>query len=49
MDPRLREVIANSAFETIFVRDKGLMLGQGEVWITYDKLGFGLGAITLER
>jgi hypothetical protein len=49
MDPRLREVVANSAFETIFVRDKGMMLGGGEVWITYDNTGFGLGAITLER
>jgi hypothetical protein len=48
MNPRLREVVANSTFETIFVRDKGMMLGQGEVWITHDRTGFGLGAITLE-
>jgi hypothetical protein len=25
-----------------------MMLGQGEVWITPDKAGFGLGAITVE-
>jgi hypothetical protein len=48
MDPHIREVVANSTFETVFVRDKGMMLGEGEVWITHDKTGFGLGAITLE-
>jgi hypothetical protein len=48
MSPRLREVAAESSFETVFVRDKGMMLGQGEVWITPDKSGFGLGAITLK-
>jgi hypothetical protein len=48
LSPRLREVVAQSAFETVFVRDKGMMLGQGEVWITRDHTGFGLGAITLE-
>jgi hypothetical protein len=48
MSPRLREVAAESSFETVFVRDKGMMLGEGEVWITPDKSGFGLGAITLK-
>jgi hypothetical protein len=48
MDPRIRAVVAKSSFETIFVRDKGMMLGEGEVWITNDKMGFGLGAIKLE-
>jgi hypothetical protein len=48
MNPRLREVVANSTFETSFVRDKGMMLGQGQVWITRDKTGFGLGAIPPE-
>jgi hypothetical protein len=48
MGPSIREVVAKSTFETIFVRDKGMMLGQGQVWITRDKTGFGLGAITLE-
>jgi hypothetical protein len=48
MGPYIREVLANSTFKTIFVRDNGMMLGQGEVWITHAKTGFGLGAITLE-
>jgi hypothetical protein len=48
LDPRLREVVAKSTFETVFVRDKGMMLGEGEVWITHGKTGFGLGAIHLE-
>ena len=48
LDPRLREVVAKSTFESAFVRDKGMMLGEGEVWITHDKTGFGLGAIHLE-
>jgi hypothetical protein len=47
LSPRLREVVAGSTFETVFVRDKGMMLGDGAVWITYDKTGFGLGAITV--
>ena len=48
MSPRLREVAAESSFETVFVRDKGMMLGDGAVWITPDKTGFGLGAITFK-
>ena len=34
MNPHIREVVAKSSFETVFVRDKGMMLGDGEVWIT---------------
>lgn len=47
LDPRIRDIVAKSTFETVFVRDKGMMLGEGEVWITHDKTGFGLGAISL--
>jgi hypothetical protein len=47
LSPRLREVVAESTFETVFVRDKGMMLGDGAVWITPGKTGFGLGAITV--
>jgi hypothetical protein len=43
----LRKVVAEASFETVFVRDKGMMLGDGAIWITPDKTGFGLGAITL--
>jgi len=48
LNPRIREVVAKSSFETVFVRDKGMMLGEGEVWITRNKPGFELGAISLE-
>jgi|GEM_PF-6229546 len=48
LSPSIREVAARSTFETVFVRDKGMMLGEGEVWITRDKTGFGLGAINAE-
>ncbi|MGF9762493.1 hypothetical protein AAII07_45745 [Microvirga sp. 0TCS3.31] len=48
LSPRLREVVADSSFETVFVRDKGMMLGDGAVWITPGKTGFGLGAITVD-
>jgi hypothetical protein len=48
MNPRTREVVAKSSFETVFVRDKGMMLGEGEVWITHATTGFGLGAITVD-
>lgn len=48
LSPRLREVVAESSFETVFVRDKGMMLGEGEIWITPGKAGFGLGAITVD-
>jgi hypothetical protein len=48
MDPRIREIVATSAFETAFVRDRGIMLGEGEVWLTSDKIGFGLGSLTLQ-
>jgi hypothetical protein len=46
MNQRLREVVAQSSFETVFVRDKGMMLGDGAVWITPGKTGFGVEAIT---
>ncbi len=48
LNPRIREIVAKSDFETTFVRDKGMMLGEGEVWITHNGTGFGLGAISLE-
>jgi hypothetical protein len=48
LSPHLRQVAAESTFETVFVRDKGMMLGEGEIWITQDKTGFGLGAITAD-
>jgi hypothetical protein len=48
MTPRLQEAVARSTFETLFVRDKGMMLGEGAVWITHDRTGFGVGAINLE-
>ncbi|PVE23745.1 hypothetical protein DC522_14175 [Microvirga sp. KLBC 81] len=48
MDPRIRDIVAKSTFETVFVRDKGMMLGAGEVWITHNKTRFGLGAINLQ-
>jgi hypothetical protein len=48
MAPRIREAVAQSTFETVFVRDKGMMLGEGAVWITPDRTGFGVGAINLE-
>ena len=47
-DPRIREIVATSTFETAFVRDRGIMLGEGEVWLTSDKTGFGLGSLTLQ-
>jgi plasmid stabilization system protein ParE len=48
MNPRILEVAANSSFETVFVRDKGMMLGVGEIWITHNKTGFWLGALTVD-
>ncbi len=48
MAPRIREAVAQSTFKTVFVRDKGMMLGEGAVWITPDRTGFGVGAINLE-
>jgi hypothetical protein len=38
MSPRLREVVAKSSFEAVSVRDKGMMLGDGAVWITPTRL-----------
>jgi hypothetical protein len=48
LDAHVREIVAKSTFETLFVRDKGMMLGTGQVWITHHKTGFGLGAITVD-
>ena len=48
MAPPIREAVAQSTFEAVFVRDKGMMLGEGAVWITPDRPGFGVGAINLE-
>jgi hypothetical protein len=48
MTSRVREAVAQSAFETVFVRDKGMMLGEGAVWITPDRTGFRVGIINLE-
>ena len=48
LDAQVREIVAKSTFETLFVRDKGMMLGTGQVWITHSKTGFGLGAITVD-
>lgn len=48
LSPRIRKLVAASSFETAFVRDKGMMVGDGAVWITPGKTGFGVGAITLE-
>ena len=48
MNPAIREAVAKSTFEAVFVRDKGMILGEGEVWITYDKTGFALGTVSLD-
>ncbi|WP_262269228.1 hypothetical protein [Microvirga yunnanensis] len=48
LNQAVRDAVAKSTFETVFVRDKGMMLGDGAVWITSDKTGFGLGAVQVE-
>jgi hypothetical protein len=48
MDARIREVVAKATFATVFVRDKGMMLGEGEVWITPGETGFGVGSLHLQ-
>ncbi|MFL5184049.1 MAG: hypothetical protein ACJ8BH_01490, partial [Microvirga sp.] len=48
MNAAIREAVAKSTFESVFVRDKGLMLGEGAVWITQDKTGFALGTVNLD-
>jgi hypothetical protein len=48
MNPRIRGIVATSHFETVFVRDKGMMLGEGEVWIAPNETGFALKVIDLE-
>jgi hypothetical protein len=48
MTPGIREAVAKSTFETVFARDKGMMLGEGAVWITHDRTGFGVATINVE-
>ncbi|HEV2563911.1 MAG TPA: hypothetical protein VGU19_02400 [Microvirga sp.] len=48
LNASVREAVAKSTFESVFVRDKGMMLGEGAVWITHDKTGFGLGTVHLD-
>lgn len=48
LNASVREAVAKSTFESVFVRDKGMMLGEGAVWITQDKTGFGLGTVHLD-
>jgi len=44
----VRDAVAKSTFESVFVRDKGMMLGEGAVWITHEKTGFALGTVHLD-
>jgi len=48
MNAAVRDAVAKSTFESVFVRDKGMMLGEGAVWITQDKTGFALGTVNLD-
>ncbi len=48
LNDAIREAVAKSTFESVFVRDKGMILGDGVVWITQDKSGFALGTINLD-
>jgi hypothetical protein len=48
LNAAVREAVAKSTFETVFVRDKGMMLGDGAVWITHGRTGFALGTINLD-
>lgn len=48
LNASVREAVAKSTFESVFVRDKGMMLGEGAVWITHEKTGFGLGTVHLD-
>jgi hypothetical protein len=48
LNASVREAVAKSTFESAFVRDKGMMIGEGAVWITQDKTGFGLGTVHLD-
>lgn len=48
LNASVREAVAKSTFESVFVRDKGMMLGEGAVWITHEKSGFGLGTVHLD-
>jgi hypothetical protein len=48
LNAAVREAVVKSTFESVFVRDKGMMLGDGAVWIVKDKTGFGLGTVNLD-
>ncbi|MBA1157589.1 hypothetical protein [Microvirga mediterraneensis] len=48
LNAAVRDAVAKSTFESVFVRDKGMMVGGGAVWITPDKSGFGLGTVNLD-
>ena len=43
LSPRIRKLVAASSFETVFVRDKGMMVGDGAVWITPARRALGWG------
>ncbi|WP_262031220.1 hypothetical protein [Microvirga sp. Mcv34] len=48
LNAAVRDAVAKATFESVFVRDKGMMVGDGAVWITPDKTGFGLGTVNLD-
>ncbi|WP_114944563.1 hypothetical protein [Microvirga calopogonii] len=48
LNAAVREAVAKSTFESVFVRDRGMVVGGGAVWITPDKTGFGLGTVNLD-
>ena len=48
LNPAIRGAVAKTTFDSVFVRDKGMMLGDGAVWITHDRTGFALGTIHLD-
>ncbi|EIM24637.1 SPFH domain-containing protein [Microvirga lotononidis] len=48
LNAAIRDAVAKSTFESVFVRDKGMMVGGGAVWITPDKASFGLGTVNLD-
>lgn len=48
LNDAIREAVAKTTFDSVFVRDKGMMLGDGAVWITHDRTGFALGTIHLD-
>ena len=48
MNAAVREAVAKSTFESVFVRDKGMMVGDGAAWIASGPTGFGLGTVNLD-